>query len=147
MDIPAAISAVTAAIGLAKELNSIDVQLDQAGLKLKIAELTSALAETKLGLVDLAEQINARDKKIAELTDGLKYRVDQLIEYRGFRYRAINGKPAGRPFCPVCDQLGFLVQLAQDRTKAGFPETCPRCKGSFGHVSVFRYPESEAKVE
>jgi hypothetical protein len=48
--------AVTAAIGLSKELIGVDKALHEAEFKLKIAELTSALAGAKIGLAEVEDQ-------------------------------------------------------------------------------------------
>jgi hypothetical protein len=141
MDVAGSISAVGAALGIVKELREINAQMDQATLKLKIAELTSALADAKLGLVDVAEDVRAKEAEIARLLALVRHRETNLVDYHGYRYRAVDGKPVGRAYCPVCENKGLYVTLAQDRTKNGYPETCPSCKGAFGHVSGFPQPE------
>src|SRR5690606_29950007 len=107
MDIAGAISAVTAAIGFARELNSIEGQVDQAVLKLKVAELTTALADAKLGMVEVAEQLHSKDKTIADLKERLRYRAENLIDHNGFRYSQVDGQPKGLPYCPACEFKGL----------------------------------------
>jgi hypothetical protein len=142
MDIAGSIAAVGSALSIVKELKEIDAQVDQASLKLKVAELTSALADAKLGLVEVAEQLREKDGEIKRLAELVRYRAENLVDIRGFRYKSVGGEPAGIPLCPVCENKGLFVHLAQDRTKNGHPYTCPSCKGVFGHVSVFAYPST-----
>lgn len=100
MDIAGAISAVTAAIGFARELNQVGAQVDQAALKLKIAELTGALAEAKLGLVDVAEQLRAKDAEINRLST-FDLALNDKIFFEGFYLDTFeDGSPKGDPYCP-----------------------------------------------
>jgi len=138
MDVAGAISAVTAAIGFARELNGVDVQLDQASLKLKIAELTTSLADAKLGLVDIAEQLRAKDAELASLRQQIQYRAENLVDHKGFRYQAEDGKPKGLPYCPVCESKGLYVRVAQDRSVNGYPYKCPNCKSNYGNSGIFQ---------
>jgi hypothetical protein len=138
MDVAGTISAVTAAIGFARELNSVDGQVDQAALKLKVAELTTALADAKLGMVEVAEQLRAKDKEIADLKERLRYRAENLIDHHGFRYAQVDGQPKGLPYCPVCEHKGLYVKLAQDRNTKGYPYKCPSCKADFGYNGIHK---------
>jgi hypothetical protein len=52
MDVAGALATITAAIGLAKELRDIDRQFHMAALRLKIVELTDALATAKAALLE-----------------------------------------------------------------------------------------------
>ncbi|MDW9786806.1 hypothetical protein GOB29_19705 [Sinorhizobium meliloti] len=139
MDIAAAISGITSALGLVKELRDINAQFDQAELKLKIADLTEALSEAKLGLVDVAEELQAKDAEIANLKEQLQFRATKLVDQGHFRYFADEqGKAAGVPVCPVCETKGLFLKLAQDRSKGAGSVTyvCPSCKANYGYHGV-----------
>src|SRR5690554_6727577 len=102
MDIAGAIATVTAAIGFARELNNVNVQMDQAVLKLKIAELTGALADAKLGLVDIADELRAKDGEIARLA-ALEVDLSNKIVKDGFYMDAFeDGSPKGDAYCTYC---------------------------------------------
>lgn len=137
MDIAGSIAAVGSALTIVKELKEIDAQLDQAALKLKIAELTEALAEAKLGLVDVLEDLRAKDQEIVRLNEKLKYRAENLSDFNGFRYQNINGLPKGLPYCPACEAKGLYIKLAQDRSSRGVPYKCPSCRADYGYHGVF----------
>lgn len=136
MDIAGTITAVGSALKIVKELREIDAHLDQASLKLKVAELTEALAEAKLGLVDVAEELKAKDTIIAQLNERMRYRAENLIDHKGFRYQQVDGVPKGRPYCPVCETKGIYVMVAQDRNTSGHPYKCPSCRADFGYAGV-----------
>lgn len=137
MDVTGAISAVTAAIGFARELNNVDVQVDQAALKLKVADLTTALADAKLGLVEVAEQLREKDSKIAALIEQVRYRAENLVDHNGYRYPSENGEPKGVPFCPVCEAKGLYIKLVQSQDP-GRPYKCPNCKANYGFNGIYK---------
>jgi DNA-directed RNA polymerase subunit M/transcription elongation factor TFIIS len=139
MDIVGSISAVSAALGLVKELRAIDAQFDKAELKLKIAELTEALSDAKLGLIDVAEELKAKDGLIAGLRERLEFREAKLVDTGKFRYFADEaGKATGVPICPVCEKKGLHLVLAQDRSKGsgGVTYVCPSCKANYGYSGI-----------
>ncbi|WP_426289053.1 hypothetical protein ACN9MC_04870 [Ensifer adhaerens] len=136
MDIAGAIAGVTAALGLVKELRDINAQLDQAELKLKIADLTTALSDAKLGLVDVAQSLRDKDTEIADLKKLVKYRAENLIDQQGFRYPNKDGKADGLPYCPACEAKGIFIRLAQDRNTPGHPFKCPSCRADYGYNGV-----------
>lgn len=132
MDIAGSISAVTAALGLVKELRMIDAQFDKAELKLKIADLTEALSEAKLGLVDVAQQLQDKDREIAGLQKRVRYRTENLIDIDGFRYELKDGQPFSTPFCPVCEHKGLMLKITRDQNTPGHPYKCPSCRADYG---------------
>lgn len=143
MDITGSIAAVTAALGLVKELRSIDAQFDKAELKLKIADLTEALSEAKLGLVDVAEQLRTKDAEIADLKQKIIYRAENLIDHNGFRYASDDGQAHGLPYCPACEHKGLYIKLAQDRSTNGYPYKCPSCKANYGSMGIYIKPAAK----
>lgn len=140
MDIPSALSGVSTALTIVKQLSDIDKRVDEAGFKLRIAEATSALAEAKLGLIDAQEELRSKDREIADLKDRLKYRADNLVDHKGYRYSSVDGKPVGNPICPICEETGSHFKLARMITIAGQPLVCPKCKSDHGNVATFAYP-------
>lgn len=144
MDIVGTIAAVGSALGVVKELKEIDAQYDQAALKLKIADLTTALADAKLGLVDVAEQLKAKDGEISDLKAKLRYRAENLVEHNGFRYQSNGGKADGLPFCPVCEAKGVYLKVVQVLNAPGQPFCCPSCKANYGRYGVYLKAGQEA---
>ena len=105
-------------------------------MKLKIADLTTALSDAKLGLVDVAQLLKDKDVEIADLKKAVKYRAENLIDQDGFRYLMKDGKASGLPFCPACEAKGLFLRLAQDRNTPGHPYKCPSCKADYGYGGV-----------
>ncbi|MGO8068741.1 hypothetical protein AB9E28_24835 [Rhizobium leguminosarum] len=139
MDIPGALSGVSTALTIVKQLNDIDRRVDEAGFKLKIAEATGALAEAKLGLVDAQEDIRSKDAEISSLRASFKRR-DETVERFGYRYRCDASKePIGTAFCPICMEDGHFV-LTIRLEQSGRPYACPKCKANFGFISAFHDP-------
>ncbi|MDH0114062.1 hypothetical protein N7379_06190 [Rhizobium pusense] len=135
MDIAGSLSAVSSALGLVKELREIDVQFDKAEMKLKIAELTSALSDAKLGLVDVAEELKKKEAEIARLRGIIDFRDTKLVDRGQFRYFADSeGNPTGHPLCPPCEKNGDFLAVVQDRSKGIGKITfyCPKCKSNYG---------------
>lgn len=140
MDITGAISGITAALGLVKELRDINAQFDQAELKLKIADITVSLADAKSSLVDADEQIRAKDDEIARLKEAFR-RTEATVEKHGYRYRVgVDGQPKGLPFCTVCLEDGRF-SLTVHSSKPGRPAVCPRCKSDFGFLVEYTNEE------
>lgn len=75
-----------------KELRSIDRSVDDATFKLKLAELTEALAETRIALSEAREVIAAKESEIRQL--------NKMIE------AAKSGES-----CPIC-KTGTLSVMA-----------------------------------
>lgn len=135
MDIAGAISAVGASISLVKEIRGIDVDVDKAELKLKIADLATSLSDAKLALVEVREQVQAQEAQLADMRALLNQRETKTVEFNGKRYfLGVNGLPAGAPLCPVCERKGLFLQIAQDRSKgvSGACYQCPHCRANYG---------------
>ncbi|TKT79989.1 hypothetical protein [Aquamicrobium sp. LC103] len=137
MDIGGAISAVTAAIGFARELNNVDVQIDQAELKLKIAELTGSLADAKLGLVEIADELRDKDAEIAHLKSAFEFKAS-LVEKEGFKFEAFpDGTPRGEPFCPRCEiNHGRFYRMSMI---VGGARKCPECKTDYLRAPAYMW--------
>ncbi len=143
MDLATSLSAVTAALALVKELKQIDAQFDKAELKLKIAGLTEALSDAKLGLVEIAQEMAEKDAEIRRLSELLAYKASNLVEQGAFRYFANEaGEASGVPICPVCEKKGLFLKLAQDRSKGAGAVTyvCPSCKANYGYSGIIAKP-------
>lgn len=139
MDIAAIIATVSAAIGFARELNNVEVQVDQAVLKLKIAELTGALADAKLGLVDIADELRAKDAEITRLA-ALKVDLSNKIIKDGFYMDTFeDGSPKGAPYCTYCVERKAGLFRLHHMNKEGRPSGCPHCKTEYRHAPHYSY--------
>lgn len=100
--ISAALASLKAATDIAKFLRESDLSLEKAELKLKLAELVSALADVKMELAEVQEVLSEKDKRVAELEEAFETK-SSLIRYQDAYYDAnLEGKPVGVPYCLRC---------------------------------------------
>ena len=71
MDIVGGLTAASLALGLVKDLRDIDLSVDEATFKLKIADLTFALADTQIALSTANLKLNENKQSIQHLEDQL----------------------------------------------------------------------------
>src|SRR5215831_3391837 len=94
-----AFSTASQTLKLVKELNAVNKELDEAGLKLKIADL-DAIAELKNTFTDAKAEAASKDEEIERLKKVNQRVIDDLVEQKGYLYRKqLNDetKPAGNP--------------------------------------------------
>jgi hypothetical protein len=148
MDWPAAFTAASQALGLAKTLVEVDRTLDHATFKMKIADLSSNVADLKLALIEAQSEAAGKDEAIAKLKEAFAFREEQTVRVRGLRYeKAPDGSgPEGMPFCDRCERVdGRLIRIAGTHTKDGYRSVCPQCKADYGREHGFPYrPPSAA---
>jgi DNA-directed RNA polymerase subunit M/transcription elongation factor TFIIS len=135
MDIASTLTTITAALGLAKELRDINDQVNEAELRLKVAELMTALADARTGLVEVAEQMRSKDGEIEKLRSELAFRSTRLVDKGQWRFFAdANGNATGRPICQKCEKRSEYFELVQDRSKGAGGATyfCPGCRSNYG---------------
>jgi hypothetical protein len=140
MDFASALSALATATQIAKDLRDIDVSMEKAELKLKVADLATTLADARMAILDVQEQLATKDRQIADLVGAMAFRAN-LLEFHGFKYDAnAEGNPVGLPYCPRCEAVdGRFIRTAQT-IKPGRPFACPQCKSEYAGVSSFGYP-------
>jgi hypothetical protein len=141
MDWAATISAISTAIGLAKDLKEIDAGFDLAAMKANAADLYGNLADVKMALTDARDALREKDEEIARLKSAFAFR-GTLVERNGYKYEPkADGTPRGDPFCPRCEQnLGRyyrLVPSTKHHTRGD--SECPECKSQYQHVSRFTW--------
>ena len=116
--ISAILSSLKTATDIAKFLRESDLSLERAELKMKLAELVSALAEAKIELSEVQESLIEKDKRIAELDEAFQSK-DLLVRDRDAYYITDeDGNPTGVPFCLRCWENDHkkrqLVQYAKN---------------------------------
>ncbi len=140
IDWPLALSTASQAIKFANDLRGIDKEIGQAELKLKVADLTSTLADLKMILTEAKTDAAERDEEIARLKKLQQRVTDNTVELYGYRYRKrVDGKEggAGNPFCDVCYQKeGLLIETAH-ANEPGRPVQCPNCKAKYSGLRTY----------
>jgi hypothetical protein len=100
--IVAMIAAIKHSIDVVKAVKDADYDLDKSILKEKIAILVDSLLETRVQANETLNEIQEKDKRIAELEDALKFK-EKLLR-RDHAYYQINddAKPFGGLYCSNC---------------------------------------------
>jgi hypothetical protein len=96
------LSSLKTATDIAKFLRESDLSLEKAELKLKLADLIGSLADAKIQTVEIQEDLQNKDKRIAELEEAFGTK-DDLVRHLD-AYYTVNeaGKPVGIPYCLKC---------------------------------------------
>jgi hypothetical protein len=141
IDWPLAFSSASQAIKLANDLRSIDKEISQADLKLKVAELTGSLADIKLTLTEAKSDAAEKDQEIARLKRLQQRLIDDTVEVYGYRYRKRTdgkGPAAGNPMCDVCLQKdGLLIETANVHGTGIQQLRCPNCKATYAQLHTY----------
>lgn len=107
MDLMQGLSAVSAGLGIVKELRDLDRSVDEAAFKLKLAELTSSLADAKFALVDAKERSAELKNKISELTNGTRCPICRIGRINVVKNEPAFGSGVEHHYCecqiPECE--------------------------------------------
>jgi len=110
--VSSALASIKTAADIARLLKNTDISLEKAELKLKLAEMISALAEAKIEMAQVQGLIAEKDRVIKEL--GEKLVVKGEMRYQAPFYWRIHGDEKEGPFCQKCyDCEGKLIRLRQ----------------------------------
>ena len=117
---------------------SFEKTFDEASFKLRIADITSNLADLKIALTEAKSEAAEKDAEILRLKKEFAFAAENTIIAYGSRYeKSSTGNPQGLPFCPRCEKVdGRLINLAKS---IGRHAICPQCKAEFMHVSRYLY--------
>jgi len=118
------VSSLKAAWELAKAVKASTDAIDDAQIKLQVADLISALAEAKIQAAESSELIASLQK---QLKSKLELKFNGSVYYR----ETEDGKNQDGPWCPTCkDARGLEIRLQ----KSSDPRAawgCRECKGWF----------------
>lgn len=125
--ISAALSSIKTASEIVKIIRESNVSIAKAEMKLKLADLMEALADTRINLSTIQEQVREKDEKIGQLEKALKLKGDIIRENEVYYMVDENGQPSGDPLCSNCIEVNFqyvhLVQNIRPRNQS----KCPNC--------------------
>lgn len=121
------LASIKTATDIAKLIKESGISLEKAEIKLKIAELISALADAKIEAAGLQNLISEKDEKIKELEETLN--IKKSLRYEAPFYWLGGDKKKDGPYCHACyDSNGKLIHL-QDLE--GGDWFCFVCKQTF----------------
>lgn len=111
----AALSSLKTATEIAIFIKDSGVTLDKAEVKLKLADLTSALADTRIELAEIQELLIEKDKTIRNLK--AKIEIQDVVMYEDRCYWKVNNNKKDGPFCQRCyDADSKLIRLQSGTT-------------------------------
>ena len=111
--ITTALAGIKTASEIAKAIKDPELSVEQAEVKLKIAELISALSDAKMSIAEIRELLQEKEEEIKELNTQLQ--TQQNLEYEPPYYWLKLGEKRDGPFCQLCyDENRKLIRL-QDR--------------------------------
>jgi hypothetical protein len=135
VEIGQVLATITTAISLTKEIAQANKIVDEVAFKLKMAEVQVALADAKIAVSDLRNEIVERDNTIRELRSAIEVR-EQIVQHQGLDYRrGANGQPSGDPYCPKC-LAEKNVRVAMLQTSDGHGGQASRCPSRFNYLKV-----------
>jgi len=117
------ISSIKTATDLAKFINESGISLEKAEVKLKLAELISALAEAKMEVAAVQQIILDKDIEIGKLREQMK--IKEKIKWeKPYYWLEDEGKKDG-PFCQQCyDNEQKLIRLTDYGDGSWVCKTC-----------------------
>lgn len=126
--IVAVVNGLKAATDIAKTLREMDISLEKAEAKMKLADLVSALADAKVSAADAQLLINDKDRQIRELQEALETKAN-LVRHGEAYYLADGSEDSDDgPYCLRCWEVDHrLVHTLRDPVR-GAMHKCPECK-------------------
>ena len=127
----AALAGINVAIEAGKALVSSQGAIERAELKLKLADIVSALAEAKLDLAQGMDDRRFLQDRIRSLEDAL--RIKETVVRVGDAYygRAGTGEPKGAPYCSHCWEKNHQLIHLTSPARAEQHSSCPACKSQY----------------
>jgi len=125
------LTSLKGAIDIAKLLQESDLSLEKAELKLKLAEIMSAVAEAKIQLAEVQDILIQKDKRIGELEEAFESK-DMLIRSGDAFYATdANGKPTGNAYCLRCWEVDHRKRQLVLDSENRFSSVCTTCKQKY----------------
>ena len=150
LDLMLGLTAVAKALEIVQGLRKLERTNQDAELKMGLADLTGALADTKLALAaaksELADKSDALRMIEAQLKAAKEYQLTkyETVNFQGYNFGiGSDGKPFGHPFCPQCEQKEGVQYKLTPIGRQAFK--CPSCKYS-GHGPIPMLPASLKEV-
>jgi ribosomal protein L37AE/L43A len=113
--ISTALAGIKTASDIAKAIKDAEISVEQAEVKLKIADLISALSDAKMSIAEVRELLQEKEGEIKELNSKLE--TQQKLQYVAPYYWLIEDEKRDGPYCQLCyDKEKSLIRLQETRT-------------------------------
>lgn len=115
--IGAALSSIKTASEIVKFLRESDTSLERAEMRLKLADVVTALADAKMEIVDVQETIAKKDQRISELEAAFQSKDTLVKRYDAYYASDPDGNATGTPYCLRCWEVDHKKRnLVRDAT-------------------------------
>jgi len=142
IDIAVAVGSVKSAIEIAKLLKESTDSFDKAEVKLQLAELIGSLADAKMQIAEIQEELIKSDKVKKGLEEKL-YQKENLFFERPYYLIKQNEDKDDGPFCQICyDDNNKLIRLHNSLILGAW--NCPICKQNFNDKN-YDYEEGQRR--
>lgn len=112
---------------IAKFIRESDISIERAELKLKVADLVSALADLKMELVELQETFAAKEQRIQELEAAFQSKDPLERRYDAYYRTNPEGEPLGVPYCLRCWETDHKQRQLVHDAKESKTRICTSC--------------------
>jgi|TARA_R100000005_G_C4963989_1_gene179560 hypothetical protein len=133
VSISSALTSIKTASDIVKMIRESDASLEKAEMKLQLAELMESLADTKMNLSTIQDELKGRDERIAELEVALELKGEIVRDNEVYYMTNDEGEPTGDPLCPNCIEVNskyvHLVQNVRPRNQS----RCPNCESMYNY--------------
>ena len=137
--ISAALGSIKVATDIARLIKDSGASLEQAEVKLQIAELIVSLADAKIELAEVQVLLSSKDREIEELKK--KLITKEAIVWEKPYYWVVDGDHQDGPYCQQCFDNGQkLIRLQAEGT--GFW----RCRTCTAHYTDSNYVMSSISL-
>ena len=136
------LGSIKTATEIAKLIKDSGATLEQAEMRLKLADLIGALADAKLEIATVQGAMADREARIRELEEAA--RIRDTVRYEDPSYWLESSTGRSGPFCQHCyDTQSKLVRL-QDGSDGAWH--CLACKGYYRDLGRRAREEAEAAM-
>lgn len=134
--IAAALTSIKTATDIVKFLKDSDTSIQQAEMKLKLADLLNSLADAKIELVEIQETLAIKDKKITELEDAFQDKDSLVRNFDAYFKVDENGNPTGVAYCLRCWETDHKQRQLVKNSKDLHVRECTSCGHRYDHMRV-----------
>lgn len=139
--IATALGSIKTAVDIAQHLRKANNALADAEYKLQLADMLSALAETKMQLTDTKEEIQRLYDTIEELKQFEVAAQNMIADRECYYEKGEDSLPIGRPYCSHCFETQkravHIVKTANRRISI-----CPLCKTNYSNARTISRTEN-----
>ena len=130
MSVTSALVGIKNAIDIARIIKDSNYSIEKAEINLKIADLIGALADAKVAIATIQEDIAEKDSEIMKLKNALKISDNIFYESPYYFIRIDDESERDGPFCQKCyDSNRKLLRLQSQKIKGYW--LCKECENDY----------------